>query len=393
MPFIAVIDRPRNLATWCRSCVSLAGIAAQIQFLLGESSLAIEAINSSRTTHAEVLFERSFFRDLTLEKGNSADIRSPIVVSSKHLMMLFKNLDPHGLNYICLRVESSIDIPIQRQFKLNVEMSSKKLVLKKYQISFQPVLSEVASNLDRYNQTLHHCQSNRFALQTSIMKLFLDMVPALTEDFGIDIKLNKICFTAYTKQVMKDRDYLKHPMLIVILMATEELPDSTLGDVKTNLNFRLKDFRNFINLVSNLKAEASHDLDPIEPEPTFEAIFKEPASPILLQHIRSNFAVRFLQITADDADAKTSDNLSTFVLNIPKLQQQAIQDANVTSKADSDDSLATSKRRRVKSTHGSTYSNSLLLDDEETDYSTSEDENVTVLGPTQNVGKPASLFD
>ena len=85
-----------------------------------------------------------------------------------------------------------------------------------------------------------------------IPKQFLEMVPASAEDFKIDIKSERILFCGYTKQIIKDRDYLKQPMAVTVTISLDELTDSNLllsnsdqEPIRKQINFGMRDFKNF----------------------------------------------------------------------------------------------------------------------------------------------------
>ena len=85
-----------------------------------------------------------------------------------------------------------------------------------------------------------------------IPKQFLEMVPASAEDFKIEIKSDRVLFSGYTKQIIKDRDYLKQPMAVTVTISLEELTDTNLLLLNPNdkpiskmINFGMRDFKNF----------------------------------------------------------------------------------------------------------------------------------------------------
>lgn len=333
MSFVAAIDDLRNILKWCRCCVSLAGVSDQIIVTFTLSSLSIQAMNSSKTTHGVMTFAGPFFKEFTydtahilqdcVQKTGGSLAKLSFVVSSKHLVMLFKNLQASSLNYICLNVDCASDTPRIRRYKLNVEIYTKKLILKKYQVNYQPVSIDDISIFQQYDALLEESQINHLVIDNTILKLFIDMVPTPTEDLKIEVKLTKINFCAYTKQVLKDRDYLKQPMLVTISMAVEELEDTTLGEVTVSLSLRLRDFRNFVNLLSGLRSDASQDANSGDATTELSALFKEPGDPIVLQYKGLDLVIQFIQMTTTDNESRSENSKLKFALRAPILKQRS----------------------------------------------------------------------
>ncbi|OBA21858.1 hypothetical protein METBIDRAFT_18821, partial [Metschnikowia bicuspidata var. bicuspidata NRRL YB-4993] len=230
MSFVAAISDAARIGTWSRACVALAGVADQIAFTVRATSLSMLAVNSSKTTHGEVHFEQGFFNEIAfsaagvLEDGycRAAGAYS-FVVSSKHLVMLLKNSDAASLNYVCLQVECSTHTPAVRRYKLGVEILTKKLVLKKYQIGFQPVEVAPTDIPARYETRARGNDVFQYLVPAATFKQFLDTAHAAAEDFGVEAKAGRIAFEAYTKLVLRDRDCLKQPMLVTMQMAVADL--------------------------------------------------------------------------------------------------------------------------------------------------------------------------
>lgn len=427
MSFVAAINNPRNISTWTRACVALAGVSDQISFTVLDATLSMLAVSSSRTTHAEVQFTRDFFKDLAFSTDSiiSDGFRDretgpaySFVVASKHLGMLLKNSDPHGLNYVCLRVECSTGTPAMRKYKLNVEILTKKLVLKKYQIGFQPVDFENTDIPARYNANLQENDVYMFSIQAPIIKLFLDTAHASTEDFGVEVKGSKIIFSAYTKLVVKDRDYLKQPMLIGILMAIDDLEESNLNGAQISLNFRLRDLRIFLGLVATLRAEAKA-MDALSPDLNFDALFKDPGDPILFQYKGTDLTINFILITADDSGISPRLEPANYVLHAPVVLKKRGLDPEPTRE--------NPHKRKKRSSPTPEYDNFDVFEpslphvtygresstpapilaeitpneydndghenaNDDTEYSTSGEESNTEFGPTQARDKLKSLF-
>lgn len=306
MALVAAIDSATNITTWSRVVSSLAAILEHICLSVSPESLTLLAVNSSRTTHGEIVFDRGFFHDYELqteldasENDQSAAVFS-VVVASKHMLVLFKNLDAHNLNYVCLQMNRDSNTPVARRNKLLVEVLTKKLLVKKYHISFLPVEYTAASTVGtKYKAEVQEGRGNFYMMETAIMKQFFDMVPLGAEDFSLDVKTAKILFGAYTKQVVRDREYLKQPMLMTISLAVNELMDTNLGEANVSLSFRLKDFRNFIALCVALKLDLGES-EYYGTDPHYEAYFQSMGDPIFFESRAQHLVVRFIQFTADD---------------------------------------------------------------------------------------------
>lgn len=438
MSIVAAIDDTRNISVWCRSVISLAGILENVRFSVSQKNLMLLAVNVSKTTNGEVVFSRRFFREFTFntdsimfEGYNAQESDSELstysfIVASKHLVMLFKNLDSASLNYVCMRVDCLATTPEIRKYKLMVEVFTKKLIVKKFHMYYQPVSGDHNTIVSQYKNEYELGAVHHFTAETATFKLFLDLVPVATEDFSIEAKTSKILFDAYTRQVLKDRELLKQPMLVTILMATEELVNTNLGSVHACVNFRLKDVRNFINLCWSVKAELDQ---PGDLDPQFDTYFKENGHPIVFEYRTPDVTVTYIQMTAEDS-SKPPKPGATYSLPAPSVQKTELgkgawsaSSSILTSRSDR---LDTSRLGRLdvansrvsvlqvqpeeaddfvyysNSPQAVTYrkrasspleSPSAKKTRDDTDYSTSDDDN-TGLGPTQhNNYKPKSLFD
>lgn len=446
MSLVAAIDTPKNISVWSKSVSSLAAILEHIRFTVCETHLILLAVNSSRTTNGEIVFTTQFFRELTFStegithEGLDADevdfalSKYSFVVSSRHMVMLFKNIDSSNLNYICLRVECRSDTPMARKYKLMVEVLTKKLIVKKFHMNYQPVTGDLNEIVSKYKSEYEEGYVHHFLAETATFKLFLDMVSVATEDFSIEAKQSKIVFGAYTKQILKDREFLKQPMLVTILMSTEELMDTNLGDVDVVVNFRLKDIRNFITLCTGLKSDTS-DAEVLGLEPNFDAYFKQNGDPIVFEYKNSDLIATFIQITAEDPAKPElkSDGKSAYALPAPNVQkivdstgsrygsdisgvsntsrrvilksntldlgnpQPSVFQSNRTEEPEDFDSFRYSNSPQTV-TYGKRASTpineSAKRSRADTDYSTSDEEAPGEFGPTQHdTYKPQSLFD
>lgn len=333
MSIVAATDHPKNIANLARCCLSLATISSQICFSFTDSVLYILAVSASRTTNEEISFTRSFFRDYSFETSSilpdgfdAVNKSYSFIVTAKLLVMLFRTLDANNVNYIHFGVECKESTEHSRRYKLNVEVFTKKQVLKKYQIGYQPADFNPSDIPTKYHDLRRSNDLSQFTLEISVLKLFMDVVPNASEDFGIEAKLSKLTFLAYSKQIVRDTEYLKQPMLMSILLAVEELPSSTLGNVTVGINYRLKDFRNYVNLISSFRKDNKLSTDFTDDEPVVEAIFMEPGDPILFQFCDGDASVSLIQITANDGNARHgNESNERLVLKAPIAHKQDIE--------------------------------------------------------------------
>lgn len=330
MSLVAATDNLKSISTFARCCLALAAISSQICVSFTKSALYVLAVNSSRTTNGEITFPSTFFRDYLImtesilsdgyDKTNDS---YSFVVSAKLLVVLLRNLDSGHVNYIHLSVDCSESTAPSKRYKLNVEIFTKKQVLKKYQIGYQPAEFVPTDIPTRYLNLRGNVRINQFTLEVSTLKLFVDMTPSVSEEFGIDVKNNKIMLLAYSKQVVRDADYLKQAMLISVLMAINELPLSSLEDNLVGINFRLKDFRTYMNLVSTFRKDMRLSADYTDEEATIDTYFLQPGDPILFQFRDFGVSVNLIQITANDGEARQGeDQTEKLILKPARLKDQ-----------------------------------------------------------------------
>ncbi|KAK6200396.1 Rad9-domain-containing protein [Scheffersomyces amazonensis] len=334
MSFVGVLDSSIYAIVWSKCIMSLTAMSEHIKFVISDQSLSISAVNSAKTSFGGISFDREFFNEYSVDfdgimrDGYESDEEDEdnrgfysFIISSKHLATLFRNIDAKDLDYICFKIYWSKSAPVTMQFKFLIEIKMKTLIVKKYQTNYQPVyrtpvtISSIYKKelLDNNIQIDSKDRIKQMMIAQIIPKQFLDMVPATTEDFKIEIKPDKTSFTAYTKQVLKDRDYLRQPMSVSISLSPEEFPNSNLSEVFENendyqfsINFRLRDFRNFLTLITYVSTSidaniTTDDYVNLETNDIFEISFKNPGDPIIfeLQNI-PNISIRFIQITTEE---------------------------------------------------------------------------------------------
>lgn len=307
MSFNAVISNDSHKQVWARSISCLSQISENVKFTISASSIVISAVNSTSTTHGEVSFQRSFFYDYAMDttdimqegySGAGDDWQYSFVVNSNHLSILFRAIDTTEVSYISFRIFCSTNTPSSLRFKLLFEIKSKKLIVKKYRASYLPVreFKQIIPRL--YKQQLRRQRNGEppagdkvkfIAIEQNIPKQFLDMISTSIEDFRVEIKGTKVLLSGYTNQVVKDKEYLKQPMSVTITIGTEEFLKNNISEIDndTSINFRLKDFKLFMSLISYISTtdESKHrgrDVPGVKADDFFELYFKNPGDPIFL---------------------------------------------------------------------------------------------------------------
>ncbi|EGW31509.1 uncharacterized protein SPAPADRAFT_154762 [Spathaspora passalidarum NRRL Y-27907] len=359
MTFIAIIDSKSHHLMWSKSILSLSAISEFIKFVITKNSFSISAVNNSNTSHAEIIFKSSFFNEYHVDfsgilpegyEEGIEDIDSDdqssysFIVNSRHLATVFRTIEPSTLLYVCFKINWRIDSSISQRYKLSIEIKTKKLIIKKYQTSYQPVLRGNMHIVQSYKKQLYDQphdsfdgpnRINHLVIDQLIPKQFLEMVPPSAEDFKIDIKNGKISFSGYTKQIIKDRDYLKQPMAVTVTISLEDLIDSNLittgtDPIKKCINFRLRDFKNFLNLINfftssnSQKDQFDENYMTLPSADNFDMFFRNAGDPILFELQNSNHvSIQYIQITSDD---KATDIEAKQVnVNITKRQSMSLQ--------------------------------------------------------------------
>lgn len=424
MSLIAATDQPKNISTFARCCLSLANISGQLCLSFTENELYILAVNAVKTGNGEVSFRSSFFRDYTfnthdiLSDGHHQPSRNySFVVSAKLMAMLFRGLDSNAVNYVHFGVECSESTPSSRRYKLNVEIFTKKQVLKKYQIGYLPVVFIPTDVPARYYQLHEKNRINQFSLEAPTYKLFIDMVPTASDDFKIEAKLKKLTFLASPPLTAKETDYLKQPMLISVQMSVDDLVLTTLGDTTVAVNFRLKDFRNYINLITAFKRDVRLSTEYTSENPTIDAYFSEPGEPILFTYRDTEVTVSLIQITANDNDPGKQERSSRLLIKAPVLQKSAtfdsITESTASVRSSTSEILLRSRRSEEFNSHNGEFDEEPVrlitygqlspsrgtkrpleqIDVPEENDGEADEDGMVEFGPTQVSRKPKSLFD
>ncbi|KAG7663220.1 DDC1 [[Candida] subhashii] len=401
MSFIASIESKKNKLIWSKSILSLAAVSEFIKFVILQDSFYISAVNNSRTSHAEIIFKKSFFNEYmvdfssVLPEGFETDALRyddldeefemnqhsySFIINSRHLATLFKNLDANNMQYVCFRINWNLTSPMTQRYKFFIEIKTNKLIVKKYQTNYQPVLRGEIKIPSIYKKQLRDNPDedfrngnriNHIMIQYIIPKQFLEMVPPAAEDFRLDIRGNKVSFCGYTKQISKERDFLKQPMSVTVTIGLDELTSTNIQPTsnrdegeqsnKISINFRLRDFKNFMNLITFLGQSSTYTEQFDENYLTlsnndhFEIFFRNPGDPILFEcQSNDQICVRYIQITADDRSSSDMETKqvtvdaaknNSDVLAIPSHTIQRIENQDIRPISRSNSILSTTSSR------------------------------------------------
>ena len=392
MSFLGEIDSDRHKNIWSKTILALSLISDQIKFCISESTIALSAISNTKTNNGEIVFNKNFFGRYQVNLNNcisegfdNETLSYSFIVNASHLSILFKNFD----------ITSSIKfiIKFNDSFKMLTEIK-RKMILKQYQINYQPIRNE--------NETSHIIKEYKHLVNTSdrvkhliieqvILKNFFDIIPLSTEDFKIEIKNDKVIFNGFTKQILRDKQYLKQPMSITISLSLNELVNSNISsDSNYQINFKLKFFKVFINLVNFIGQDNDN----------FDIYFKEPGDPILFELNNNPYLlINFLQLTND-----SSDNVRPMFKNyelhkrdlqqpIPSIQRTSMHTPELETQGMSIDRLPTEVLGFSRPVNYINNDTRMSADYEINQINFNDDDNETQeFGPTQ-VDEIKSIFD
>lgn len=394
---LLVIETERHRLIWQRAVLLLSAIGDHIQFSVSRQKVLITAVNAAKVTHAEVVFSSQFFQqyqinfdDVTAEGFDGTTYS--FLVNSKHLAVLFRNMDA-DVQYICLRINWVKSAPMTTQFKLMIEIRTKSEIVKKYQTSYAPIAAVSPTVVEEYKRAGDEVR--HLVVDQMIPKNFLDMVPLTTEDFKIETKNGKITLTAYTRQVLRDKEYLKQPMLVSISLGLDELTELNVDQsVHNTLNFRLRDFKNFMNLVGLFNPANDDEYVNLGGlDTSFHVYFVEPGDPIVFAHTLNPVAeVHFILTTANDLGNHETRYVIPTPVPVPTSATSTRKrtPSDITPTPEVEEYVRYDKRARTQPSLPPTDYTAGIGSDS-TDYSDQEID-TAYLGPTQ-VEKPRSIFD
>lgn len=400
----------RSHQIWSKALGALASVADYIKFDIAENALTLSAINSAKTAHAAITFGHDFFERYQVVfpsnpmAGYNSDTSSmSFLVISAHLATLFKYADSH--EYMRLKINWTNE----SAHRLLVEVKLTKLIVKKYQTSYRPVVSRGADvraiyksefrRQSRLSAVLDVDKIRFLVLPQPAVRRFLDTVPQAAEDFRLEVSGGKLQLTGYTREIVKDRDYLKQPMAVLVAMPTDDLRvcdvHGTGGASKLCINFRLRDFRQFVELSLFELPISREEYAPLDDEKEIDVWFRQGGDPAVFEMRTPLITIHYTHVFSDEAGEVGG---TTYAL--PQYKPVA--------RAAEDEGASNPKRRRAEA---SKTPEPTLLGDEETQItpeglpdpsSSSGDDPIGYtqhLGPTQaaeedgNVRLAKSIFD
>lgn len=315
MSFVATIEDAENKVFFCKVINSLNQFSnsEEIKFTITNKNLKLSVFNRLRTSYGEVIIDKDFFGSFEFqsdgfydeglnvenEEDDETNISYSFLVRSRILGMLFK----YDAGVDSYKLSVSIEDGYENQLK--VEIRNMNLIRKEYNPFYIPFKDEKLNISKEYKLALSKLLKNQYrdeenqeeieeinylVISNSIVKSFLDNIGSNTEDFKIEVNLKKFSMTGYTKKVNnKEENLLKQSMAINISFRTDELIDFKLfneGNNDKKIIFRLKDFKNFLNLGQNNEI--------------IEIWFKSAGDPILFEMNKFNCKIQFIQITDSD---------------------------------------------------------------------------------------------
>lgn len=436
MGFVGIIVDDRHKVMWSRAILSLSAVSEYIKFIVTVDELSVSAVSGTRTSHGEIKFGRAFFQDYQVQFGDWArngmheGEHYLFVVVSRNISTLMRNMDASDLEYIVLRLMWPGEVSEEKENRLLIEIKTRSLIIKKYQTSIQPVKKNPMKISEQYRQQMEKGDSVKYlVLEQHIAKMFLDMVPPIMEDFSLEFKDERIQFTGYNRQVMKDADQLRQQMSVTISLDLEEVAGNQIDPSYDRIiTFRLKDFRNFVNLSTTYSSLQSREEDAGNPTDLYELLassrglleilFKVPGEPILFEAKPSRYvAVLFVELTSDEGAPSEGKNhyvLPSHVVTskpISTLTPHNGRSAYLLEKQNSsrqlfvpDESDHAESQVQLVSWRASTTEEMqdtlerqrATAQENDTDYSSDENpDHVSVdsIGPTQIPDRPKSIFD
>lgn len=282
--FAFALSKPENRAVWCRCIHSIAQVSEDIRFTYYAKRLVLSSRNVAYTGYMDITFESEFFKTYEfstdrvaegLHKGHndSEDIGFTLSVKSKLLSMLFKRHE-EDVEQFKVSVDATGDCPTRLQYKLCIEVLTKNLIKKTFTPFYTICSPELQRLSDYYKDNFNAQRSGKagsrtisyIAANVGTLRRFMDNSGS-SELVKFDIDAKRFSITAFTRGVsIREKEVLKQPMSVTVRFNTEDLEDYSLGGAKEEdddsagensdsceykLVFRLKDFKNLLNLGSS----------------------------------------------------------------------------------------------------------------------------------------------
>lgn len=268
------------------------------------SEILFTCMNKTKTTVLNVAFQQCFFRKFNIDgeigkfgtkdgsdNSHNNDAKSyTIIVNSRDMNILFKDCADDTISWRIFMLCGDEISHMVYSNKLFVEFETKDGMKKKYSIAFRPASVSYNNKIHFiYLQNLEHQKRiddlkefgngddidvvgdeededervHRFAIDTAILKNFINVFPPTLEDFKIEINPNNglISFKGFNRQqlVTKNEAVYNKPMTLGIQVRLSQIiyhnfkEQKVMNDGipdKIHMSFRLKNFKTFIQIIS-----------------------------------------------------------------------------------------------------------------------------------------------
>lgn len=298
----------------------------------------------------EIVYGEDGIQIVTDPQGNNQKLYS-FEINGKHLTTISRKPDGDSINEFTIAINNTAKCPhvFANRLLIHIEMSS--LINKDYTPQFSPIkydpividlkykrkfldvygsrsasvqetldprLSEVFAEAESelstalfnennepnpkdMNQLTMADEINLVCCNQALIKNFLDNCnPNITEEMKLEISNQKLCVTAFTKAIYgKNNDVLRNSMSLSNTISTSDLECHCLflkeiddgnkkEDSTKSIVFKLKDFKNFMNIGSSWKSELSGNLN---------MWFCHRGEPLLIELNRPDVKSELVQIT------------------------------------------------------------------------------------------------
>jgi hypothetical protein len=449
------------------------------------SEVVFTSMNKTKTTVLDISFKKCFFKKFNIDgEINDIDYNNSnnqigqynyarsysLIVNSRDMNILFKECAEDTVSWRIFMLSGDEISQMVYSNKLFVEFETKTGMKKKYSIVFRPTSMNFDSKIYFiYLKTLKHQQKiddhktlenifgankdaedendfdmmldddddervNRIALETVILRNFIQLFPSMLEDFRIEINPTDglISFKGFNRQqhITKGEAAYNKPMTLGIQLRLNQIVYNNIRDQdKTEIDdnkskniqvsFRLKNFKTFLQIISfNLvgfndddnhnsskksKTIANHEdrFSMSDRENVCDIMFSKPGYPIIFERkyfidgdneLLECCAVTLTEVTDGESDKIILEGVITNSCT-DKLSNISMPTMN--------DNL----RNRLASVdvreHGSNKSNYesistheplFVVDDDLDDYSNKKHKNVDILESTKNDEEIDNLF-
>lgn len=302
---------------WSKAILSLATVSDHIMVELSSNGVVLLALNQSRVAQASIQFAKDFFDKLFVYNKRHA-IRFLLVAN--HFSTLFKTSNARNMDGLRLQV------PLFEGQQILIAVKLNEKILKKYSATFRVIHLESDTMASRYKDLYKEQQGivnlsdeiriKLMSIDIRILKGFLATVPTATEELMIEVLLERVSFTGFSRSALKDDDYLRQPMAVSVGLPIQDLTVCNVAplniteahDYTIKFSVGMKEFRLFIDLVTSLQNPMLEDFEDLSAGKLINIWFKTPADPVVFELEGSRLTVCFTQLGVDaDNDITTAE--------------------------------------------------------------------------------------